>query len=68
MYNQPNGKSPAIKYADLGGAVLCNYCMQDSTDSDNAAEQKYGARRLWNANGPQYQYTQGKSGGKYVTF
>jgi hypothetical protein len=68
VYNQPNGKTLTTKYADLGGALLCNYCMKDSTDSDNAAEQKFGAWSLWDPNGSAYQYTQGKSGGKYVTF
>ena len=68
IYNQPNGKTLTTKYADLGGALLCNYCMVDSTDSDNAAEQKFGAWSLWDPNGGAYQYTQGKSGGKYVTF
>ena len=40
LYNQPNEKNQAIKYADLGGAVQCKYCMKDidSADLDNAAE------------------------------
>ena len=42
--------------------------MKDSADLDNAAEQKFSAWSLWDANGPQYQYAQGLSGGKYVTF
>ena len=48
--------------------MLCNYCMVDSEDSDNAAEQKFGAWSLWDMNGPMLQYTPGKKGGKYVTF
>ena len=68
VYNQPNGKTPTTKCADLGGVLLCNYCMKDSTDSDNAAEQKFGAWSLWDLNGSADQYTQGKSSGKYVNF
>ena len=41
IFNQPNRKASTIKYADLGGALLCNSCMKKSaTDLDNAAEQK----------------------------
>jgi len=65
---QPNGKNPALKYPDLGGAIIGNYCMVSSTESDNAAEAKYGAWSLWDPNASSYQYTQGTSGGKYVTF
>jgi len=68
ILNQPNGKSPTLKYADLGGAIIANYCMVSSTESDNAAEAKYGAWSLWDPNANAYGYTQGQSGGKYFTF
>ena len=42
-----------IKYADLGGALVCNY-MKSSTDSNDAAEQKFGEWSLWDPNGGQY--------------
>ena len=42
--------------------------MADKTDSDNAAEQEFGAWKLWDQNGPQYQYTKRLSDGKCVTF
>ena len=58
LFNQPNGKNQTIKYADLGGALLCNYCMKESTDSSDAAEQKFGAWSIWDSNGSAYQYTQ----------
>ena len=54
VYNQSNKNTQAIKYADLGGAVLYNYCMQDSADFDNAAEEKFGTWSLWDANKPHY--------------
>ena len=25
ILNQPNGKNPPLKYADLGGAIVCNH-------------------------------------------
>ena len=54
MCNQPNRKTPVIKHVDLGGAVVCNYCVEESTDSDNAAEQEFNAWSLWDGNGPQH--------------
>ena len=69
MNNQPNRKTLThTKYADLGGAVMCNYFMKDCTDTDNSAKQKFGVWSLWDPNGLAYQYTQEKSGGKYVAF
>ena len=65
---QPNGKNPPLKYPDLGGAIIGNYCMGSSSESDNAAEAKYGAWSLWDRNGSAYQYSAGSSGGKYFTF
>ena len=46
ILNQPNGKAPTLKYVDLGGAIIGNYCTVSSTESDNAAEAKYGAWSL----------------------
>ena len=40
---QPDNKCQTLKCADLGGAQICNYCMKHSTDSENAAEQKFSA-------------------------
>ena len=40
-----------IKCADLGGSLVCNDCMKSSTDSDNAAEQKFGTWSHWDLNG-----------------
>ena len=68
ILNQPNGKAPTLKYADLGGAIIANYCMVSATESDNAAEAKYGAWSLWDPNANALGYTQGQSGGKYFTF
>ena len=42
--------------------------MVSATESDNAAEAKYGAWSLWDPNATAYQYTQGQSGGRYFTF
>ena len=53
VFNQPDGRNfyQTIKYVDLDGVLLCNYCMKDSTDSDNAAEQKLSAWSLCFQNG-----------------
>ena len=63
ILNQPNGKAPSLKYTDLGSAIIANYCMVSSTESNNAAEAKYEAWSLWDTNASAYQYTQGQSGG-----
>ena len=58
-----NRKCQAINYADLGGAVVCKFCLKSSIDSDNGAEQEFGAWSIWDLNGGQYQYEQGKKVG-----
>ena len=63
-----NGKYDALKFADLGSAIVANYSMSNAVDNVKPTENKYGAYSLTDPNYQLYGYTQNQSGGRYFTF
>ena len=65
-----NGKYPPLSFPSLGGAVIANYTVGNSTDLMNPTQYKFGAYSLfdqdYSAQSSTGGYTLGQKGGKYL--
>ena len=63
-----NRKNEALKYADLGSAVIANFSMTNRADNVNPTENTFGAYRLIDCNFALYNNCLKQKGGMYFTF